>query len=29
VGEIWFAAPADDKAGIAAASKALNSFRAP
>jgi hypothetical protein len=29
IGEIWFAAPADDKAGIAAASKALNSFRAP
>ena len=29
VGEIWFAAPADDKAGIAAASKALHSFRAP
>ncbi len=29
VGEIWFAAPAADKAGIAAASKALNSFRAP
>lgn len=29
IGEIWFAAPADDKAGIAAASRALNSFRAP
>lgn len=29
IGEIWFAAPADDKAGIAAASKVLNSFRAP
>lgn len=29
VGEIWFAAPAADKAGIAAAAKALNSFRAP
>ena len=29
VGEIWFAAPADDKAGIAAAGKVLNSFRAP
>ena len=29
IGEIWFAAPADDKAGIAAAAKALNSFRAP
>jgi hypothetical protein len=29
IGEIWFAAPAKDKAGIAAAAKALNSFRAP
>ncbi|MEO7794541.1 MAG: hypothetical protein ABIV06_07180 [Thermoanaerobaculia bacterium] len=29
IGEIWFAAPADDKAGIAAAGKTLNSFRAP
>lgn len=29
VGEIWFAAPAKDKAGIAEAAKALNSFRAP
>lgn len=29
IGEIWFAAAADDKAGIAAAAKALNSFRAP
>lgn len=29
IGELWFAAPADDKAGIAAASKVLNSFRAP
>ncbi len=29
IGEIWFAAPASDKSGIAAASKALNSFRAP
>jgi hypothetical protein len=29
IGEIWFAAPASDKAGIAAAAKALNSFRAP
>lgn len=29
IGEIWFAAPASDKAGIAAAAKALSSFRAP
>jgi hypothetical protein len=29
VGEIWFAAPADDKAGIAAAAKTLSSFRTP
>jgi|JI10StandDraft_1071094.scaffolds.fasta_scaffold401656_2 hypothetical protein len=29
IGEIWFAAPASDKAGIAAAAKALNSFRVP
>lgn len=29
IGEIWFAAPLSDKAGIAAAGKALNSFRAP
>jgi hypothetical protein len=29
IGEIWFVAPADDKAGIAAASKVMNSFRAP
>lgn len=29
IGEIWFVAPADDKAGIAAAGKVLNSFRAP
>ena len=29
IGEIWFAAPANDKGGIAAAAKALNSFRAP
>jgi hypothetical protein len=29
VGEIWFAAFADDKAGIAAAGEALSSFRAP
>jgi len=29
IGEIWFAAPLSDKAGIAAAAKVLNSFRAP
>lgn len=29
IGEIWFVAPADDRAGIAAAAKAINSFRAP
>ena len=29
IGEIWFAAPADDKAGAAAAGRVLNSFRAP
>ena len=29
IGEIWFAAPASDKAGIAAAAKALGSFHAP
>ena len=29
IGEIWFVANADDKAGIAAASKVMNSFRAP
>jgi hypothetical protein len=29
IGEIWFAAPLSDKAGIAAAGKAINSFRTP
>lgn len=29
IGEIWFAAPLDDKEGLAAAGKVINSFRKP